>query len=294
MILNKGQFRISITSFCNMQCVYCHNEGNMKKSVLKKEDIKKILDNSYGIGLSEIRLTGGDPLVNPEIFEICKMIKDDYNLLVSLNTNAILIDKLMNLINHNLIARVVVGLDYINANISKNSPIGVSSEQILKNILLIKNHDVDVSIATVFNNNYIDIENIVDWGIKNKIRVKIIEIEKNEISTSSSKEYLDMRDKILNEFNLTKVIDDIGEVNGYINDFKAVSFFHSLCRLRKCDVCKNIQCRITSDGIMKPCLYYCNQDENLLEGNTREKILKVINRKVDYHYDKDLIINEKK
>ena len=103
---------------------------------------------------------------------------------------------------------------------------------------------------------------------------------------------LSIRVKILKDFNLKPVIDNIEEINGYIDDFRAVSFFHSLCRLRRCDICKKIQMRITSSGILKPCLYYNNQDEMLLSDNTREKILKVINRDVDYHYEKDLIVNE--
>lgn len=286
------QYRISITSACNMKCVYCHNEGNKCASMLKVEDIKKILDNSYDIGLKDIRLTGGDPLVNPYIFDICRTIKNDYNLTVSINTNCILIDKLLQLIDEGLISRVVVGLDYIDGVISKNSAIGLSSKEILNNILKIKNRGIDVSIATVFNDDYEEVKKIVEWGINNKIRVKIIEVEKNEISKNSSSSYLKMQDKILKDFNLKPVIDNIEEINGYIDDFRAVSFFHSLCRLRRCDICKKIQMRITSSGILKPCLYYNNQDEMLLSDNTREKILKVINRDVDYHYEKDLIVNE--
>ena len=177
-MMQKGQFRISITSNCNMKCVYCHNEGNNCTSILTIDDIKTILNNSYGIGLNEIRLTGGDPLVHPQIFEICKLIKEKYKLNISINTNCILIDKLLNLILNGFISRVVVGLDYIDGKISKNSPIGVSSKEILDNILKIKNTGVDVSISTVYNNNYNDIEKIVKWGLKNKIRIKIIEIEK--------------------------------------------------------------------------------------------------------------------
>ena len=103
-----------------------------------------------------------------------------------------------------------------------------------------------------------------------------------------------MQKRIIEKFNLLTKIDQNEEMNGYIDNFRAVSFFHSLCRLRRCDICKNIQCRITSNGIMKACLYYNNQDENILIGDTHDKILKFINRKVDYHYNKDLIVDEEK
>ena len=37
--LPKNEYRISITSGCNMKCVYCHNEGNKVINELSKDDI---------------------------------------------------------------------------------------------------------------------------------------------------------------------------------------------------------------------------------------------------------------
>lgn len=294
MKIDRGEYRISITSSCNMKCEYCHNEGNKKgmEDILDINDITEIVKNSYNLGLKEIRLTGGEPLLHPQISEICEELNKNYNLKVSINTNGILIDKLIDLINKGYITRVTIGLDYFDNKISKNSPIGVPSKKILENILKIKKTGCNVSIATVFNENFEEIEKIVRWGINNKIRIKIIEVEKNEIAESSTKSYLEMRDKILKEFKLERRIDKNGEFNGYVKNFKAVSFFHSLCRLRRCDICKKIHLRITSKGIMKPCIFYSNQDEELLCGNMREKIKKVVGREIDYHFFDDVVVNE--
>ena len=48
---------MSIISSCNMKCVYCHNEGNNEISMLKLEDIEKIIKDSKEYGLKAIRLT---------------------------------------------------------------------------------------------------------------------------------------------------------------------------------------------------------------------------------------------
>lgn len=53
----RNQYRMSIISSCNMKCVYCHNEGNNLVSMLKIEDIEKIIRDSEGFGLKAIRLT---------------------------------------------------------------------------------------------------------------------------------------------------------------------------------------------------------------------------------------------
>lgn len=53
----RNEYRMSIISSCNMKCVYCHNEGNNCVSILKIEDIEKIIKESKEFGLKGIRLT---------------------------------------------------------------------------------------------------------------------------------------------------------------------------------------------------------------------------------------------
>ena len=288
--LPRNKYRISITSGCNMKCVYCHNEGNKVCSKLTIEQIEKIIEQSYDLGLEEVRLTGGDPLTHPDIIKICKMINSN-GLKISINTNCILIEKLLYLVKKGLINRVVVGLDYYDGKVSKNSPIGVPSKTILKNILELKKYGCDVSISTVFSNNFDDIDKLVGWCINNNVRIKIIEEEKNEISDSSDDNYLKLQKYIIKKYNLNPQIDELNEINGYINNFKVVSFFYSFCRLRRCDLCRKIQLRITSNGIAKNCLYYSNNDVDLFDGkNINSNLKQYLNNPIDYYLDESLVI----
>ena len=75
-----------------------------------------------------MRLTGGEPLIHKEIYDICQMLAEKYHLKVGINTNIVEIDKLMYMIKKGWIYRVVVGLDYYDAPISKQSPVGISSK----------------------------------------------------------------------------------------------------------------------------------------------------------------------
>ena len=287
MIIPRNQLRISITSGCNMKCVYCHNEGNNRKSMLTKDDIEKIICGSLEYGLEEIRLTGGDPMTHPDITNICKMIKDKYGLRVSINTNCVKYDELLQLCRQGYIHRIVVGIDYFDNEISKNSPIGIASKIILERIIELKKYVDDISVDIVYSNNK-DILKLVQWGIQNKIRIKIIEIEENIIGSDSTEEYLKLMNEILKTFKFKIKLDENEEINGYYDDLLIVSFLHSLCRLRRCDICKKIQLRISSDGIAKPCIFYDNQDIDLFDGNLSENMKKILTRKVDFHYDKKL------
>lgn len=281
--LPKNEFRISIISSCNMRCVYCHNEGNKKLSMLSINDIKKIIDSAYDLGMKNVRLTGGEPLIHPQILEICKMLSEEYGLKVGINTNCIEIEKILNLIENGWIDRIIVGIDFYDNRVSKQSPTGKSSKEILENILEIKNKGCDVSISNVYNGDYNNIYNLVNWCQQNDIRIKIIELIKNEIHEFSDSDYIKMRDSIIKDFSFEVKIDELEEYNCYKNNKKIVSFFPSLCRLRRCDLCKKIHLRITSEGNIKQCIHYDDSDRSVLGEDSRENILNELDSEVNYH-----------
>lgn len=284
--LPKNEYRISITSGCNMKCVYCHNEGNNIINQLSKDDVENLIKNSYDLGLEQVRITGGEPLIHKEIFDICQMLSEKYNLKVGINTNIIEIEKLLYMIKKGWIYRVVVGLDYYDAPISKQSPIGISSKQALENILRVKNTGINVTISTVFNGDYNNLYNLVNWSYENGIRIKILEEVKNEIAESTGKDFLDMKEKIVKDFNLSLRYDDrFNEWHGMKGDFTAVTFFHSHCRIRECDICKKMHLRVTSCGSLKQCIQSEEDDIDFRKGNIRENILRALRQPVNYNIE---------
>ncbi len=281
--LPKNEYRISITSGCNMKCVYCHNEGNHVINQLSKDDIEELIKNSYDLNLEQVRITGGEPLIHKEIFDICEMLSEKYHLKVGINTNIIEIEKLMYMIQKGWIYRVVVGIDYFDAPISKQSPIGISSKQALENVLRVKNSGVNITISTVFNGDYDNLYKLVKWSYDNGIRIKILEEVNNEVAESTGKEYLEMKEKILSDFNLSAKFDDkFREWHGMNGDFTAVTFFHSHCRIRECDVCKKMHLRVTSCGSLKQCIQSEENDIDYRRGNIRENIVKALSQPVNF------------
>ena len=293
MVLPKNEYRISITSHCNMKCSYCHNEGNQSYNFLNIEDIEKLILESYDLGLESIRLTGGEPTMHKDFLSICKMIKEDYGLKVGINTNAILNDVILEGIDNGYIDRVVVGIDFIDGNISKMSPIGKSSKKILDNVLEFKNHGCDVSISTVFENDIYNTIELLKWGLNNNVRVKILEIEKDEICADISDEYKKMMNLCFEIFNITKAYDEFNQAKGIKNNKVVVNFYHSHCRLRECHICKNLHLRITSTGKLKQCLHYEDDDIYFLDGDIRNKVITCLERDVNYHTEKNSKNNNK-
>lgn len=274
--LPMDELRISIISSCNMKCKYCHNEGNTIIKKLSINDLEPLIDAAKKIGLKSVRLTGGEPLLHDKIDSICKMIKNkDKNIKIGINTNGILINKLLNLIEHNLIDRVIVGIDYFDEKISKASPIGHSSKIILNNVLKVKNTGCDVTISNVYDGNYQNIKKLVNWSLKNNIRIKILEKVDEIVSNTSTLEYLNMQKRIIKDFNLDIKLNKLfNEIDGYINDKRLVSFFQSHCRLRECNYCKNMHLRVTSDNKLKPCLLNSDTEIPYNKDNVEKQLKK--------------------
>lgn len=273
----REEYRISITTGCNMKCVYCHNEGQSCFAQLSQSDIDLLLKNSYDLGLKSVRLTGGEPLIHPQIVEICKLIKNKYGLQVGINTNLIKVDVLKELLDNNLVNKVVVGLDYFDGKISKNSPVGVSSATIKNNILEIKKYPISIAVDMVYSNNKKDIEKMFDFCLENKVEIKVLE----DISQNSElyhKKFMDFMYFLAKKHGIELVTSkqEFDQFRGYKNNERVASFFNSLCYDKKCDLCKNMHLRVSASGVLHWCALGDDNGINFKEGNTRNNILKIL------------------
>ncbi len=253
-----GDLRLSITAACNMRCNYCHNEGqgDFQANFMAREDAYAIVEGALRFGLRKVRLTGGEPLLHPEIVELCRGIKSIIGARgLGLNTNAMLTHRFHSLLSYKFLDQVVVGIDYFDSHVSKDSPIGQSSEVVLSNVLEAKKSGHNVQIACVYNGNYENARALVQWSLKNNILIKILEVSDNTLDTSPDPDFVQMRSSILNDFKLKLgVTADLNEYYGYDDLGTRVLFFHSHCRLRQCHECSLMHLRVAADGHAQPCI----------------------------------------
>jgi GTP 3',8-cyclase len=72
--------RISITDRCNLRCVYCMPEEGMtflpRSEILTFEEITRVARVAHDLGVTAIRVTGGEPLVRKDAVELVRQLAD--------------------------------------------------------------------------------------------------------------------------------------------------------------------------------------------------------------------------
>jgi len=111
--------RISITDRCNLQCRYCEPQDLIPKlshaEILTYEEILRLVRIATRLGISKVRITGGEPLVRKGVYEFLHELTATEGLKdVSLTTNGVLLKDNLEKIQAAGISRINISLDTLN------------------------------------------------------------------------------------------------------------------------------------------------------------------------------------
>ena len=85
---------IELTNVCNLFCKHCYREASFKGNFIPKNELFKTFDLLHEKGMTLIELTGGEPLLHPDFFEILTYALKRFQL-VAILTNGTLVDEKM-------------------------------------------------------------------------------------------------------------------------------------------------------------------------------------------------------
>jgi cyclic pyranopterin phosphate synthase len=93
-----GDLRVSVTDRCNFRCRYCMPAEGLpwlpRDEVLSFEEITRIVGVLVELGVRDVRLTGGEPLVRRDLPTLCAQLAAIENLHdLSLTTNGVLLER---------------------------------------------------------------------------------------------------------------------------------------------------------------------------------------------------------
>jgi cyclic pyranopterin phosphate synthase len=116
-----NNMRISVTQQCNLDCFYCHHEGENdgdngyeNNGFMTADEIEKITQIASMVGIEKLKITGGEPLLRNDIVDIVKRTAKHMKE-VSMTTNGILLNKYAEPLKEAGLDRVNISFDGLNS-----------------------------------------------------------------------------------------------------------------------------------------------------------------------------------
>lgn len=112
--------RLSVTDQCSLRCVYClpefYNRSVPPQGIMTDEEILRLVSCFAELGISKIRITGGEPLLRPGICELIRKLSEMNSISdLSLSTNGLLLNRMSKQIAHAGLKRANISLDSLNS-----------------------------------------------------------------------------------------------------------------------------------------------------------------------------------
>lgn len=111
--------RISLTDACNLRCVYCMPEDmtfRHRSELMSDEELLYLVKIAASLGVTKIRLTGGEPTIRPGIVELVREIAATPGVKdVAMTTNGILLNRLARPLAEAGLKRVNISIDTLDA-----------------------------------------------------------------------------------------------------------------------------------------------------------------------------------
>ena len=174
--------RVSVTDRCNLRCIYCMPDGCDKvpmSEILTYEEIERICKAAAGLGISKIKITGGEPLVRLGCTDLIRKIKaiDDIDE-VTLTTNGQNLSEYIEELKSIGIDGINISMDTCNADRYKAITGGGDLSKTINAIELAKNAGIKTKVNCVlqagFNEN--EIVSMAELAFDKQIDVRFIEL----------------------------------------------------------------------------------------------------------------------
>jgi len=273
MIDNFGReisyLRVSITDRCNCRCIYCQSEKPFEfiphQEILRYEEIVEIIKEAVNLGITKVRITGGEPLVREGIVDFIRQLRKLDKLEdISLTTNGFFLAEYAKKLKAAGLNRVNISLDSLQEVKYKKITRGGDLKRALKGIdSALKADLLPIKINTVLikgiNDN--EVSDFVKLTLKRPLNIRFIELMPfgKEAIDKFKNEFIsvyEIREKLIKEYSLNPI--EINNGNGPAIYFQVkggegtVGFITALSQ-HFCQSCNRI--RLTSDGKLRPCLF---------------------------------------
>ena len=298
--------RLSVSDVCNFKCGYCLPDGykidkSDNRTFINKEEIRRLAKALSELGVSKIRLTGGEPTIRKDFFEIIKIIKQNSGIKKTvITTNGYHLDKIANDIKESGLDGINISIDSLNSETFKKITGHDRLSEILRGItalqkLNFRNIKINAVLLKGINDSEKDFNEWAQFIKNNEIDFRYIELMQTGDNLDYFNSYHVPAKKFTNYLNENNWIiqtfgKDSGPSKNYLNP-KFKGKFGVIAPYSK-DFCKSCnRLRITAKGDLRLCLFgntginirHLMQKDSQIE-ELKDLILKQLNFKKESHY----------
>jgi len=259
--------RMSITDRCNLRCTYCMPPQGIdwtpRAEILTADEIVRLGMIFVGMGITKIRLTGGEPLSRRDVGQIAERLGALPGLkTLAMTTNGISLAKRAADLRAAGLNALTISLDTLRRDrfkeIAKRDQFGAVMDGI-EAALAAGFAPLKVNVVVMRGVNDDEILDFVAWAKDQPVNVRFIEympFPDNHWSTGGLMPYAEMRALIQRDHELIPLVGDRNDVG---KDFRigghqgTVSFVTSMTE-SFCGGCNRL--RVTADGNIKSCLFH--------------------------------------
>ncbi|MCV6639061.1 GTP 3',8-cyclase MoaA [Candidatus Albibeggiatoa sp. nov. NOAA] len=294
--------RLSVTDRCDLRCFYCIPKGFKDFSTpshwLTFDEIERIIAIFGQLGVSKLRLTGGEPLVRknlPELVQRLGQLEGIEDL--SLSTNATQLGKYAETLRANGVSRINVSLDTLNPERFQHIT-GGNLSQVLQGLQAAKQagfHPIKINMVIMKGVNDDEVAAMVDYCAANDFTLRFIEtMPMGETGQDASQNYISLQDiksQLAKQYTLIPTV--MGRGAGPARYFQIqgtnlkIGFITPLSQ-HFCETCNRI--RLSVEGTLYLCLGQDDKIElrdvlrqGISDAELRQLILQAIALKPEKH-----------
>ena len=290
---NITYMRVSVTDLCNLRCRYCMPEDGVCKrthaEMLTEDEIITAMKAAASLGITKLRITGGEPLVKKNIASICRRAAQIPGIReICVTTNGTLLPELAKPLREAGVSRVNISLDTLDAEkfryITRRGELSQAVDGIHA-ALDAGFEKVKLNAVLIGGFNDDEIPALAELTRRYPLDVRFIELMPMVDSRDFGPEAFIPCTVVLDKLPELQAVEPDGGVaklyrlpgaQGSIGLISPVSSHF-------CRDCNRI--RLTADGKLKPCLHSADEIslKGLDEAGMREKLREAILSKPQWH-----------
>jgi cyclic pyranopterin phosphate synthase len=264
--------RISVTDRCNLRCCYCMPEGVQDvgmKNILTFEEIWEIVRTGVSLGITHIRITGGEPLVRKGCVNLIRGIREIPGVeTITMTTNGVLLGNYAKQLKEAGVDGVNISLDTLDPEEFFKITGKRELQEVLAGIRAAKTAGLPVKLNAV-NRKELDPIPLVRYAQEENLPIRFIEM----MPVGYGKKYVGRSNEELREtleavcgnaecMTNREELSRMGSgpaVYYQFSDLKVPVGFISAIHGKFCDTCNRV--RLTAEGYLKLCLCYDEGEE---------------------------------